>query len=110
MMKMGHASVATDLSHGETAPLSWAQICERYPRAWVCLVEIDRQAPSGGAIRAARVVSHSTTRKESVAAARALWAQYPEIGHFFTGSIELHSPLPRIVMTDEIRDLVRIPR
>jgi hypothetical protein len=30
-------------------PLTWAEICERYPEQWVALVEIDRIEPGLGA-------------------------------------------------------------
>jgi hypothetical protein len=108
---MERMSAAAKLAPTITEPLSWAQICERHPDAWVSVVAIEREAPAGGAIRSARVIGHGKTRKESLAQVKVWWDVYPVIGHFFTGKVRPPFPrYPRIVMTDEIRDLVRSRR
>lgn len=73
-------------------PLTWDQICDRYPEHWVCLVEIDRITDNNFAFRTARVVGHGKTRREPLDQARPLRARYPSIGHYFTGTIR--TPLP----------------
>ena len=101
----------SQLAPSLTEPLTWAQICERHPDEWVCLVEIERACPDRMAIRSARVIGHGKTRRESLARIAAWWETYAAIGHLFTGKI--NAPVPRfppIVMTDEIRELVRIRR
>ncbi|MGN6106975.1 MAG: hypothetical protein ACTHU0_17855 [Kofleriaceae bacterium] len=77
-------------------PMTWAQICERYPDEWVCLVEIDRPLPNNFEFRTARVVGHGKTRREPFVQARPWWNHYRQIGHFFTGRVV--APIPRIML------------
>jgi hypothetical protein len=51
-------------------PMTWAEICERYPDQRVCLVEMDRVHPHDFAFRTARVVGHGKTRSEAFDQAR----------------------------------------
>jgi len=87
------ATAAANLSE----PLTWTQICERYPNEWVALVEIDRvdkdPDPPNADFHTARVAAHGKTRKEPYAQSRPLWARYQEIAHYFTGPIR--APLVR---------------
>jgi hypothetical protein len=66
-------------------PMSWKEICERYPDEWVALVEIDWVNDTDFDFRSARVASHGKRRKEPMVQAEPLWARYDEIGHYFTG-------------------------
>jgi hypothetical protein len=66
-------------------PLTWQQICERYPDEWVCLVEIDRPEDNNFAFRTARVVGHGKGRRDPYLQARAFYDQYNHMGHYFTG-------------------------
>jgi hypothetical protein len=75
-------------------PLTWKEICARYPDEWVCLVEIDRINDTDFDFRTARVVGHGTTRKAPLDQARPLRSRYEEIGHYFTGPIR--GPVPRL--------------
>jgi hypothetical protein len=77
-------------------PLTWKQICERYPDEWVCLVEIDSVNDTDFEFRTARVIGHGKTRREPLEQARPLRAQYEEIGHYFTGRVR--APVPRIFL------------
>ena len=52
-------------------PLTWEQICERYPDEWVCLVEIDKINDTDFEFRRARVIGHGKTRKEPLDQAQA---------------------------------------
>jgi len=65
-------------------PLSWAQICERYPDQWVCLVEMDRANEQDFEFRTARVVGHGPGRRDPLVQARAFHDRYEEIGHYST--------------------------
>lgn len=65
-------------------PLTWEQICDRYPNEWVCLVEIDEINDTDFEFRTARVVGHGKTRIAPYDQARPFREQYEEIGHFFT--------------------------
>ena len=72
-------------------PLTWSEICARYPDEWVALVEIDWVTENDLDFRSARVAGHGKTRREPLDQARPLRTRYDEIGHFFTGPIR--SPL-----------------
>jgi hypothetical protein len=68
-------------------PLTWSEICTRYPDEWVALVEIDWVTENDLEFRSARVAGHGKTRKAPLDQARPLRARYDEIGHFLTGPI-----------------------
>ena len=53
-------------------PLTWKQICERYPDEWVVLVEVDWVNDTDFEFRSARVAGHGKTRKEPLEQARPL--------------------------------------
>ena len=71
-------------------PLSWAEICHRYPEQWVAIVEID-WIDDSDELRSARVAGHGPRRADPLIQARSLPGRYDEIGHFFTGPV--HAPL-----------------
>jgi hypothetical protein len=99
---------AEQLAPSISEPLTWAEICTRYPDQRVCLVEMDRVDPNGFEFRTARVIGHGKTGREAFDQARPWRERYIEIGHYFTGKITPPFPcFPRIVMTDEIRELLR---
>ena len=75
-------------------PLTWPQICARYPDEWVCLVEIDRPVPQNFAFRTARVIGHGSHPRDPFLQAKAFDDRYDGIGHYFTGRIR--RPLPRL--------------
>ena len=58
-------SAAEVLAPEISEPLTWVEICRRYPDEWVCLVEMDRVHPFGFEFRSARVVGHGKTRRGS---------------------------------------------
>jgi hypothetical protein len=65
-------------------PLTWEQICDRYPEEWVCLVEIDHINDTDFDFRTARVVGHGKTRKASYDQAMPYDEVYRSMGHFST--------------------------
>ncbi|HEY5922050.1 MAG TPA: hypothetical protein VIV11_10290 [Kofleriaceae bacterium] len=78
----------------------WAEICERCPNEWVCLLDVVTAAD--GSIRSARVIGHDRSMKQALM----------QNGAFSPDTVVVHTwgrPLrsPRIEMTDEIRDIVR---
>jgi hypothetical protein len=78
----------TDTAHSAptiSEPLTWEQICTRYPDEWVCLVEFDRIDPGRFAFRTARVVGHAPHRRTAVEQSRPWWRMYEEVGQHFTG-------------------------
>jgi len=68
-------------------PMTWKEICERYPDEWVALVEVDWVNDRDFDFRSARVAGHGKRRKEPMVQAESLWERYREIGHFFTGRV-----------------------
>jgi len=105
---MERMSAAEKIAPKITEPLTWTEICARYPAQRVCLVEMDRIHSHGFEFRTARVVGHGETRLEAFEQARRWGEHYEEIGHYFTGKITPPFPrYPQFVMTDEIRELVR---
>lgn len=76
-----------------TEPLTWAQICERYPDQWVCVVEIVWDEPRSFQFRHARVVGNGKTRRDPLEQSKPWWDQYTSIGHYFTGKVK--APFPR---------------
>jgi len=79
----------TNAQLADTAPvpLTWQQICDRYPDEWVCLAEIDRLNDTDFEFRTARVIGHGKTRREPLDQAQAVRDLYRSIGHYFTGRI-----------------------
>jgi hypothetical protein len=47
-------SAAAVLAPEISEPLTWAEICTRYPDEWVCIVEMDHLHPNGFGFRTAR--------------------------------------------------------
>lgn len=75
-------------------PLTWTQICERYPCEWVCLVEIDKINDTDFDFRTARVVGHGKSRRAPLEQSRSFreTAGYREAGHYFTRCPEGSAP------------------
>jgi hypothetical protein len=65
-------------------PLTWEQICDRYPNEWVCLVEIDKINDTDFEFRTARVVGHGKTRIAPYDQAQPFEDVYTSMGHYFT--------------------------
>jgi hypothetical protein len=101
---------AEKLTRWISEPLTWTEICARYPDQWVCLVEVDYIHPHGLAFRTARVVGAGKTRREPFDQALPWWDCYKEIGHYFTGRIAVRPPRPSVVLDDETRDAFRYRR
>jgi len=103
-------SAAEKIASAISDPLTWAEICERYPDQQVCLVEIDRIHPRGLDFRTARVVGHGKTRYEAFEQGRAWRDRYTELGCRFTGRARLSLVRPSLVLDDEPRDAIRYRR
>jgi hypothetical protein len=95
---------AKKLTRWISEPLTWAEICARYPDEWVCLVETDRIHPDLFDFRTARVVGHGKTRGDPYDQALPWWEHYNLIEHYFTGRIAVRPPRPSIILDDETRD------
>jgi hypothetical protein len=76
-------------------PMTWKQICERYPDEWVALVEIDWVTDRDFDFRSARVIGHGS-RREQYEQARAWSSRYTSMGHYFTGKVP--APLSPLIL------------
>lgn len=91
-------SAADELDRVSTAepalsePLTWDEICKRYPEQWVVLVEMEWSSNKGFQFQTARVAGHGKTRSEPLEQARPLRFRYSSFCNFFTGSIESAAP------------------
>lgn len=103
-------SAAEKIAPMITDPLTWVEICERYPDQQVCLVEVDRIHPRGLEFRTARVVGHRQTRAEAFAQARAWRDCYSELGCRFTGQAKAPLVRPSLILDDETRNAIRYRR
>ena len=95
--------VAAEISE----PLTWAEICARYPDESVWLVEVDRIHPDSLEFRTARVIGHGKTRRDSLEQARPWRPHYKVIGHYYTGRIRIQPSRPELIVDDETRDAFR---
>jgi hypothetical protein len=70
-----------------TEPLTWSEICARFPDEWVALVEVDWVNDRDFEFRSARVIGHGKQRRDPLDQARVFRDTYPSLGHFFTGRV-----------------------
>lgn len=82
-------------------PLTWVEICERYPDQQVCLIEIDRIHPRGFEFRTARVAGHGKTRRDAFEQMRLSGRGYDEVGRYFTGRTNGLLVRPSLILDDE---------
>lgn len=75
-------------------PMTWSEICERFPDQWLALVEIDWVDERDEPVRLG-FVAGAGTRRGALEQAKPLLRVFDKLGHYFTG----HAPpaLPRIV-------------
>jgi hypothetical protein len=98
---------APQLPHEGTEPLSWAEICIRYPDQYVCLVDIDWAELRSPEIKTAQVVGYGATRRAAFHAMRDLIAKYPWHAVRFTGVCTEPLIRPSLVIDDETLKLLR---
>ncbi len=98
---------AKELAPTISEPLSWAEICERYPSQHVYLVDVERSEPTDPQIHRARVVGYGKTRREALDQATPWWAHYAEMSSRFTGRSLTPLRRPMLALDDETRELLR---
>ena len=76
-------SSSSDALPGELPELlTWEEICHRYPKEWVILVDtVDRDLDIGGG----RVMAHGPDKHVLVPAMHEAIARYGHVGRYFTG-------------------------
>ena len=77
-------------------PLTWKQICDRYPDEWVVLVDTRWINDTDSEFDTAVVLGHFKSRKDASPHIKAAFQHHHEIGSFWTGAIR--SPLSRFVV------------
>ena len=90
------------MSHARTVsePMTWSEICERFPDQWIALVALDWADEYDEPFRTALVAGHGSRRK-ALQQAKPLLKLFDQIGPFFTGGTPQAVPaLPPIVYVD----------
>ena len=78
-------------------PLTWSEICRRFPDQWIALVALDWADDRDEPFRTA-LIAGCGSRREELAQARPLRRLFDPIGPFFTGDPPAALPaLPPIV-------------
>ena len=84
----------------EIIALTWAEICEQCPNAWVFLMDVD--SAEDGSIRWGRLIDHDRSMKQALARVD---ARDPDVVVAHTKGRPFGSP--RMEVTDEIRSIFR---
>ena len=93
----------------ETEPLSWTEICTRYPDQFVCVVDMERPLRGSPEISSARVVGHGATYEAAFEPIRELGERYPGFAVRYTGVCTEPLIRPWVVLTDEDREIAARP-
>lgn len=81
-------------------PMTWSEICERFPDQWIALVALDWVDDRDEPFRTALVAGHGS-RREALAQAKPLRKLFDPLGPFYTGGAPIGVPaLPPIVYVD----------
>jgi hypothetical protein len=71
-------------------PMTWSEICERFPAQWIALVALDWVDDRDQPYRTALVAGHGS-RREALDQAKPLLKLFARMGPFFTGQ-----PVPEL--------------
>jgi len=78
-------------------PMTWSEICVRFPEQWITLVALDWVDDRDEPVRTA-LVAGAGSRQEALAQARPLLRLFDAIGSLYTGAPPpAHTSLPPIV-------------
>jgi len=92
------------MSYAQTVsePMTWSEICERFPDQWIALVALDWADDRDEPFRTA-LVAGCGSRNEALKQAKPLRKLFDQIGPFFTGDPRMAVPtLPPIVYVEEV--------
>ncbi len=92
---------ASRLAPDEIEPLTWAEICRRYPDQYVCLIDIVHARRGDPDIVSARVVGNGATDDAAFEPIRDLEKDYPRFAVRFTGESTIPLIRPSFVFDDE---------
>lgn len=76
--------------------LTWKEMCERFPDEWVVIADADRVNDTDFEFGTALVLGHFKRRKEASPHIKLAFADYNEIGCYWTGKIR--GPIPRFIL------------
>lgn len=88
-------------------PLTWAEICERYPEQHVCLVDVESDDPLAPTFRRARVAGHGGTLDAALDDAAVAWELYGKLDHHFTGRAKTPFTRPMVILDEQTTDAIR---
>ena len=74
-------------------PMTWSEICQRFPEQWITLVALDWADEQNEPFRTA-LVAGCGSRREAIAQARPLRKLFEQLGPFFTG----HPAPPQLLL------------
>lgn len=72
------------MSERVSEPMTWGEICERFPDQWIALVALDWENDRNEPFRTALVAGYGS-RREAIEQARPLRKHFAQLGPFFTG-------------------------
>lgn len=104
--KIDDMVVAKQPAPEESAPLSWTEICARYPDQFVCLVDIVDIELGSPEIETARVVGRGATHEAAFEPIRDHLAKYRVFEVRFTGVWTGPLIRPALVIDDEILEFL----
>jgi hypothetical protein len=93
-------NAAAQVTVDQTEPLSWREICARYPDQYVCLVDFVDVEP-GGPMATARVVGYGPTHDAAFEPMRELPKPFPLCGIRFTGTPRTPLIRPWLILDDD---------
>lgn len=90
--------MSTNEARADAAPerLTWEQMCERFPEQWVVIADADRVNDTDFEFGTAVVLGHFKRRKDASPRIKTAFADYAEIGCYWTGKIR--GPIPRFMI------------
>lgn len=100
---------AHQIESAEAGPLSWADICARYPDQYVCLVDVVRPGRLHPTILSALVVGHGATHDAAFEPIRDLDERYPRFEIRYTGVCTEPLIRPSLVLDDDALELLAEP-
>ena len=109
LRKVRGMNAAVQLAPPVAEPLSWAEICERYPDQFVCLVDIEHPELGSPEITTARVVGHGATRALAFAPFGQLRSNYRVHAVRFTGVCTMPLIRPALILDDDDLEILAEP-
>ncbi|HEY0195117.1 MAG TPA: hypothetical protein VGC42_28580 [Kofleriaceae bacterium] len=76
-------------------PMTWGEICERFPEQWIALVALDWEDERDEPFRTALIAGHGS-RREALDQARPLHKLFAPLGPFFTGTDRMAATIPKL--------------